>query len=126
MWGRSSGEDSNNIGALTIIFVIIGAIVIAVIIYKVRQQGGGNEDLDYLYGRDDIERKAGKTRKLLEFLARVDQTWHRTNWKPRPKPRSQKLQECWQARNYEPMKPLMMPDLYADHCSQIERHDCQS
>ena len=30
-----------------------------------------------------------------------------------------KLQECWQSREYEPMKPLLMPDLYAEHCQEI-------
>ncbi len=29
------------------------------------------------------------------------------------------LQQCWQARRYEPMKALLMPNLYADHCGQI-------
>src|SRR5438445_347777 len=30
-----------------------------------------------------------------------------------------KLEECWQTRDYGPMKPLLMPDLYAEHCSQL-------
>ena len=30
-----------------------------------------------------------------------------------------KLQECWQAREYGPMQPLLMPDLYAQHCAQL-------
>jgi predicted lipid-binding transport protein (Tim44 family) len=31
-----------------------------------------------------------------------------------------KLQESWQSSEYTPMKPLLMPDLYADHLSQIQ------
>ena len=30
------------------------------------------------------------------------------------------LQKCWQARDYAPMKPLLMPDLYAEHLGQIQ------
>ena len=30
-----------------------------------------------------------------------------------------KLQECWAARNYEPMRPLLMPDLFQNHSLQI-------
>ena len=30
-----------------------------------------------------------------------------------------KLQECWQARAYEPMQPLLMRDLYQNHCKQL-------
>jgi predicted lipid-binding transport protein (Tim44 family) len=30
-----------------------------------------------------------------------------------------KLQQCWQAREYEPMQPLLMPDLYITHCAQL-------
>ena len=31
-----------------------------------------------------------------------------------------KLQECWQARSYEPMEPLLVPPLYAQHKAQLE------
>jgi len=72
-----------------------------VIIYKVRHLGGGGEDLDYLYGRDDIERKAGKTRKLLEFLARVDPAMAPDKLETQAKATFLELQKCWQARNYE-------------------------
>ena len=30
-----------------------------------------------------------------------------------------KLQECWAVRSYEPMRPLLMPDLFRDHSLQI-------
>jgi hypothetical protein len=30
-----------------------------------------------------------------------------------------KLQECWQARAYDPMKPLLMPDLFNQHTAQL-------
>ena len=31
-----------------------------------------------------------------------------------------KLQECWQARSYGPMEPLLLPPLYAQHKSQLD------
>jgi len=30
-----------------------------------------------------------------------------------------KLQQCWAARSYEPMRPLLMPDLFQNHSLQI-------
>ena len=30
-----------------------------------------------------------------------------------------KLQQCWSARSYEPMRPLLMPDLFRNHSIQI-------
>ena len=30
-----------------------------------------------------------------------------------------KLQQCWMARSYGPMQPLLMPDLFRDHSLQI-------
>ena len=30
------------------------------------------------------------------------------------------LEKCWEERHYDPMKPLLMPDLYARHCAQLQ------
>jgi predicted lipid-binding transport protein (Tim44 family) len=116
--GGSSGGGS---GDPTIPFILIGAFVVIYLIAKVAQnkKTEGAEDLDFVYSRFDIERKAGKTRKLLEFLARVDQTMAPDKLEIQAKSTFVELQKCWQARNYEPMKSLLMPDLYAEHCSQL-------
>lgn len=115
--GGSSGGGS---GDPTILFIFIGAFVVIFLIAKAAQnKKAADEDLDYVYSRFDIERKAGKTRKLLEFLARVDQTMAPDKLETQAKSTFLELQKCWQARNYEPMKPLLMPDLYAEHCSQL-------
>jgi predicted lipid-binding transport protein (Tim44 family) len=105
----------------TVMLVIVGIVVLFYAIkFLAQKQGAGeDEDLDYVYSRSDIERKAGKTRKLLEFLARVDQTMAPDKLEAQAKSTFLELQKCWQARQYDPMKPLMMPDLYAEHCSQI-------
>ena len=115
--GGSSGGGS---GDPTILFIFIGAFVVIFLIAKAAQnKKAADEDLDYVNSRFDIERKAGKTRKLLEFLARVDQTMAPDKLETQAKSTFLELQKCWQARNYEPMKPLLMPDLYAEHCSQL-------
>src|ERR1035438_1069127 len=116
--GGSSGGGS---GDPTIPFILIGAFVVIYLIAKAVQnkKAEGDEDLDYVNSRFDIERKAGKTRKLLEFLARVDQTMAPDKLETQAKSTFLELQKCWQARQYDPMRPLLMPDLYAEHCSQL-------
>ena len=115
------GYSGGGSGDPTVMLVIIGVVVLYYWIKFLTQKrgGGDDEDLDYVYTRSDIERKAGKTRKLLEFLARVDQTMAPDKLEAQAKSTFLELQKCWQARQYDPMKPLLMPDLYAEHCSQI-------
>ena len=116
---HSSGGGSSDPKDLIIVLVILGVIVLASTILNARQKAGEGEDLDFSYSRADIESKAAKTRKLLEFLSRVDQAMAPGTLEERALSTFKKLQECWQARQYDPMKPLLMPDLYAEHCNQI-------
>ena len=32
-----------------------------------------------------------------------------------------KLQECWEKREYDPMKPLLMESLFLQHVAQLQR-----
>ena len=120
--GSYGGSGSGN---PTIFLIIIGIVVVYYVIKFCSQQSSGSEDvsadedLNYVYSRSAIEPKAAKTLKLLQFLARVDQTMDPAKLADLTKATFLKLQECWQARQYEPMKPLLMPDLYAEHCSQL-------
>jgi predicted lipid-binding transport protein (Tim44 family) len=104
---------------LVVFAVFIGLMITIAAIQKAQQTGGGDEDLDYLYSPSDVRPKAEKTRKLLDFLARTDQTMASSKLEEVAMSTFVKLQQCWQARNYNPMKPLMMPDLYTDHCAQL-------
>jgi predicted lipid-binding transport protein (Tim44 family) len=116
-YGGGSGGGS---GDPVAILIVMGLIVFVVIIVKVAQnRQEANEDLDFSYGRGEIDGKAGKTRKLLEFLSRVDQTMAPGRLEETAKSTFLKLQQCWQSRAYEPMQSLLMPDLYAEHCSQL-------
>ena len=117
---HGGGYSGGGSGDPTIIFIFIGVFIVIFLIAKAAQnKQAEDEDLDYVYSRFDIERKSGKTLKLLEFLARVDQTMAPDKLEAQAKSTFVELQKCWQARQYDPMKPLMMPDLYAEHCSQI-------
>jgi len=93
-------------------------ILVMVIVLRARRQRA-TEDLDYSFDRAAIERKAGKTRKLLEFLARQDPAMAPDRLAEAARSTFVKLQECWEARSYEPMKPLLVPDLYAEHTAQL-------
>ena len=115
---HGGGYSGGGSGDPIIPLIFVGVVVLFVVI-KFLIQKGEDEDLDYVYSRIDIERKAGKTRKLLEFLARVDQTMAPDKLEAQARSTFLELQKCWQARQYDPMKPLMMPDLYAEHCSQL-------
>ena len=118
--GGGFGGGGGGSGDPTIMFIFIGVFIVIFLIAKAAQnKQAEDEDLDYVYSRSDIERKADKTRKLLEFLARVDQTMAPDKLEAQAKSTFLELQKCWQARQYDPMKPLLMPDLYAEHCSQI-------
>jgi len=115
----SGGGSGDPTAGLIVVLIIIGAFVTLVIIKNAAQKGKSDEDLDYLYSRSDVQPKAEKTRKLLEFLARVDQSVSPEKLAAQAQSTFLQLQKCWPARNYEPMKSLMMPDLYADHCAQL-------
>jgi predicted lipid-binding transport protein (Tim44 family) len=118
--GGGFGGGGGGSGDPTIMFIFIGAFIVIFLIAKAAQnKQAEDKDLDYVYSRSDIERKSGKTLKLLEFLARVDQTMAPDKLEAQAKSTFLELQKCWQARQYDPMKPLLMPDLFAEHCSQI-------
>jgi predicted lipid-binding transport protein (Tim44 family) len=107
----------------TTFFIIFGLIVGVCLILSLsgrfESDGSTDEDLDYVYARSAITPKAAKTKKLLEFLARVDETMAPEKLVEQAKSTFIELQKCWQSRAYQPMQSLLMPDLYAEHCSQL-------
>jgi predicted lipid-binding transport protein (Tim44 family) len=78
-----------------------------------------SENLDFVYGREKIDPKAGKTEKLLIFLAQQDSSVKPEELRKLVDSTFRKLQECWEARSYEPMKPLIVPDLFNQHTAQL-------
>ncbi|MBN2018893.1 MAG: TIM44-like domain-containing protein [Sedimentisphaerales bacterium] len=115
--GRSGKADPLSV----VLFILVWFVFILIwLIQKFRGSGGEDENLDFVYSRSVIERKSGKTLKLLEFLSRQDPTIAPEALRKQAEITFLKLQECWQARNYEPMKALMMPDIYRNHCVQLQ------
>jgi predicted lipid-binding transport protein (Tim44 family) len=112
-YGRASGSPAAT-------FIIVGVLIVIVIVVKYRaSQDPQQQNLDYVYTRSDVLAKARKTQALLEFIARQDPSFTLETLTSQATSTFLKLQECWQARNYEPMKPLMMGDLYLDHMRQL-------
>jgi predicted lipid-binding transport protein (Tim44 family) len=115
----SSGGDGGPFStAFFLLFMI--AIVIIILQNAGRSAGTDAEDLDFCFARSDIEPKAAKTTKLLEFIAKTDASVDPEALRKTADTTFRRLQECWQAREYAPMEPLLMPDLYEDHCRQIQ------
>jgi len=117
---RSSGGTPIGKGGAIVFFIVFGAFT-AIILYALVRHGREKKrgDLDYLFGRGAIERKARRTRKVLEFLARQEASADPARLEARVRELFQKLQECWQAREYGPMENLLVPFLYQEHCRQL-------
>ena len=110
----SSGSGTEGEGPFIALIVLFAVIIVIIAVRK-----GRSDNLDQLFNRGDIEKKSEKTEKLLAFIAQQDSTVSPDVLKKTVETTFRKLQECWHAREYEPMKPLLMPDLYADHLGQI-------
>ncbi|MEI6211194.1 MAG: polymorphic toxin-type HINT domain-containing protein, partial [bacterium] len=119
----SSGSSSGGGGGTedpTPIFMVIGGIVIFVVICKViAAKQAKDANLDYCYSAKAVAGKAAKTAKLLEFLARQDPMMRPADLRQTAQSIFCKLQACWTARDYGPMQPLLMADLYGRHVQQL-------
>jgi predicted lipid-binding transport protein (Tim44 family)/uncharacterized membrane protein YgcG len=109
--GGSSGDPT------WVLFVVI--LIFIIIVIAAKTQSKKNEDLDYVYSGSEITRKSSKTLQLLQFIAKVDPPYTPEALTVAAKSTFLQLQRCWQERRYEPMKALLLPDLYAAHCGQI-------
>ena len=115
--GGSRGSGGSSPGGFFIFLTMFAAIIIIV-------AGKGairrkEQELDFLFGRGAIERKARRTRKVLEFLARQEPSADPAALEALAREVFLKLQECWQAREYGPMERLLVPFLFKEHCRQL-------
>ena len=118
--GRSSGGSSGAEEVVGIV-VFIGAFAILVIVFSIiKRRRGKSENLDFVYTAAQVSPKAAKTEKLLGFLSRQDPSLAPPGLRKLAEATFRKLQECWQARAYGPMEPLLMPPLYAQHKGQLD------
>ncbi len=115
--GYSSSKSGNSKdNGFFVLFLIIFSLVF---IYYKYSPARSNQDLDFLYPPKAIKKKSRKTRVLLEFIAKTDPDFSPDPLTEITRNTFLKLQTCWQARDYAPMQPLMMADLYAQHLFQI-------
>ncbi|TAN36507.1 MAG: hypothetical protein EPN23_08445 [Verrucomicrobia bacterium] len=112
--GGGSGDDNP-----WPILIFVGVFVVITVSVLKDQKRQRDENLDFVYAPNRVAAKAGKTRKLLAFLARQDEAMQPEKLETLARDTFIKLQECWQARDYGPMQSLMMRDLYAGHCGQL-------
>lgn len=114
--GSGSGGDNT-------VWVIMGVIFMLVSIFNKDDDEAG--DLDVIIPRSKIEPKAERTARLLAFISKQDKTLAPDVLTARVKEVFLKLQECWTARDYGPMKGLLMPHMLANHTAQLEgmKHD---
>jgi predicted lipid-binding transport protein (Tim44 family) len=119
--GRGGYSSQNPLDPY-VAWIMLGFIVVVVIYHTYSLWGGNREDenLDFVYSPAAVEAKAAKTRKLLEFISKIDSTVNEQALQQLATDTFVKLQQCWQAREYSPMQPLLMPDLYAEHCSELQ------
>lgn len=116
--GGSRGGSGGSMDKWTFI-VIAGVIVVIVIVAAFFKANKSDENLDFSYSDAQVSRKAGKTLKLLEFIAQTDPAWKPQALQAHASAVFSKLQQCWEAREYAPMQPLMDEGLYRQHCAQI-------
>ncbi len=114
--GRGGGGGGDPQVALIVIGCVVGFIIL---VNLVNRRAEADEDLDFCHGRSAIEKKAGKTRRLVDFVAKQDPTFRHETLVGTARATFTKLQECWEKREYGPMEPLLMPDLYRQHLAQI-------
>jgi predicted lipid-binding transport protein (Tim44 family) len=118
----SSGECGTGcIIAVTFFFsFFILMMVLAIWMHVKGAKSGKSENLDYLYSRKAIDRKARKTIKLLAFLSRQDPSVAAESLRSIADSTFRRLQECWQQREYGPMRALLMDDLFRLHSAQLQ------
>ena len=110
---------------LILFFVFFAVVAGAVIAAIFNENQGGGEDLNFVYSPAQVAKKGGKTAKLLQFLARQDPTMDPAALRTLTETTFLKLQQCWAARSYGPMRPLLMPDLFKDHSLQLAEMERQ-
>ncbi len=130
--GYSTGSQAvDNWIPLIFVLVIVGVFVVKIIATGISVAGAssrgsafGNsssdgDELDFVYPRNRIDHKSLRTNLLAEYLSKNSNP-------PDPMLMPEKitevakstftlLQQCWEARAYEPMRPLLTPDLFAQH-----------
>ncbi len=124
--GSRSGSGSGECGVVCIIVVIFFfsafILIFVAVIWGLATgaKSGKSENLDYTYKQSEVDKKAKKTEKLLAFLSRQDPSVSTKELHTLAESTFRKLQDCWQKRDFSPMQPLLMPDLFRQHSAQLQ------
>jgi predicted lipid-binding transport protein (Tim44 family) len=116
--GTSSDDTEEIIGGIIFCTLSVGLVIGFILIKK--RKSKKSENLDYVYSPLEVAKKSKKTEKLLEFLSRQDPSLLPEELRKLAESIFSKLQECWGKREYGPMKPLLMHDLFLQHTSQLQ------
>jgi predicted lipid-binding transport protein (Tim44 family) len=116
-YGGSGGGD--DLPVWFYVVIIVGSIVYQIVVKNKKRGDDDGEELDYCFSRKEIDAKAVKTLELLHFISKTDPLWTPDSLRTRAREVFVELQACWEKRDYAPMKPLLMRDLYEEHCAQL-------
>lgn len=114
-----SSDDTEEIIGAVIFGTLCTGFVVGLILF-IRRKSRKSENLDYVYSPEAVVKKSTKTEKLLEFLSKQDPSLSPKELRTLSESTFCKLQECWNKRDYGPMKPLLMHDLFLQHTSQLQ------
>jgi len=117
-----SGSGSGGSSGASLLGVIVFFIIIVLIVLILSRATKRNKDqnLDFVHSRNAITPKAAKTEKLLSFLSQQDSSASPEALRKQAETTFRKLQECWEKRDFSPMAPLIMKDLFDQHTAQLQ------
>lgn len=118
--GSSSDDMAEIIIGGIIFFTVSAGFVVGIFVLVVRRKSSKDENLDYVYSPEEVAKKSSRTEKLLEFLSTQDSSISPKELRTLTESTFRALQECWGKRDYGPMKPLLMHDLFLQHTSQLQ------
>jgi hypothetical protein len=120
---QGSGSDAE---AGWVVLGVVGVVVIGVVGWCVGKALGGGyaqrqqrcaltQPPDLIRSRVEVARKARETTELLDSLAARDPLFKLSSLGERVERVFWQVQKCWQERNYDPVKDLLMPGIFAEH-----------
>ena len=108
---------------------LIGVFFFVVVFYLIRAIGGNTHEadgttqsdfeLDFIYPASTVQPKAEATTQVLRDLTRSDPSFDPDQLRDLTRKVFLQLQSCWQSQNYEPMRALLTPSLFAQHQTQL-------
>ena len=120
----SSGGGSGDDWVVFLFLMVFGGLIVLISIAAYRSERAKAQaqeaNLDMVHSLGEIAPKANKTMRLVKTLAQTDPAYAPEALKQTAESTFVQLQQCWQARDYAPLKPRLLPALYDQHCAQLE------